>query len=64
MAAFPRPDTTAWAGHRALDDDTVFDLDEELSPTALTRYPAVNEKEEIIWAGWDKLVDNDPAKPR
>lgn len=45
-----------------MDDAAVFNLDEELS--APVRYPAVNEKEDIIWAAWDKLVENDSTKPR
>lgn len=64
-AGSPRPDLVAWVGHHATDDDAaVFDLDEELTPSAPTRYPAVDEKEEVIWAAWDKLVEDDPTKSR
>lgn len=48
-----------------MDDDTaVFDLDEELPSGTPMRYPVVNEKEEIIWSGWDEVVEDDPTKPR
>lgn len=59
------PDFSPVAGERGLGDDAaVFDLDEELSQATQTRYPAVTEKEEIIWAGWDQLVESDSIQPR
>ena len=64
-AGSPRPDLAAWTGHRGMDGDTaVFDLDEELPSGTPMRYPVVNEKEEIIWSGWDEVVEDDPTKPR
>ncbi|KAL6303055.1 hypothetical protein BKA93DRAFT_917639 [Sparassis latifolia] len=45
----------------------VFNLDEEV-PEGSTRYPGLapdeTRAEEVLWAGWDSLVEDDAEKPR
>ncbi|KZT13315.1 uncharacterized protein LAESUDRAFT_719678 [Laetiporus sulphureus 93-53] len=60
-----------WGGRRTPgEENAIFDLDEELPPSTghqgriAALYPGVDSKEEITWAGWDQLVEGDPAKLR
>ncbi|CCM06516.1 uncharacterized protein FIBRA_08788 [Fibroporia radiculosa] len=62
---------SGWGAHRDGEEDTaVFNLDEEDpqddrgSRRTAPRYPSADETEEIVWAGWDTLVEDDPLKPR
>lgn len=53
------------------EEGAVFSLDEEVvqdeadnNRRSATRYPGVEETEQIIWAGWDCLAGGDPAKTK
>ncbi|KAI0333347.1 hypothetical protein GY45DRAFT_1344085 [Cubamyces sp. BRFM 1775] len=66
-----------WAGqqaYRSADKDQdmpVFSLDDDVpedgpheADRRTTRYPGVGDTEEVLWAGWDVLADEEHAKPR
>ncbi|PCH41803.1 hypothetical protein WOLCODRAFT_132119 [Wolfiporia cocos MD-104 SS10] len=66
------PDAAApggWA-RRESYEDALFDLDDGASSVAgserraAARYPGAEEPDEVVWAGWDAVVDEEPARPR
>ncbi|KAI0915567.1 hypothetical protein AcV5_003752 [Taiwanofungus camphoratus] len=62
----------SWGQYGASGEEgAVFSLDEEVvqdeadnNRRSATRYPGVEETEQIIWAGWDCLAGGDPAKTK
>ncbi|OBZ65051.1 hypothetical protein A0H81_14964 [Grifola frondosa] len=73
-ASSSRPrDRSGWNGQRVTEtsgDVAVFSLDDDAvqeepreTHRPFTRYPGVEDVEEILWAGWDNLIEDNSAKP-